>query len=92
MGISNWSKAKAIVTLQHATLKLVPLREQEGHQRREPIISLALLRAPMHVAVARAKTPKSDEQGLFMSKSSQKLSLPLASDEDSSAGAYRGCM
>ncbi|KAM1359724.1 hypothetical protein ACFX2F_046660 [Malus domestica] len=46
IGVTTRSKAKAIATVQHAIPKLVPLKEQGEHQKREPVITLASLLAP----------------------------------------------
>ncbi|KAM0985708.1 hypothetical protein ACFX13_013168 [Malus domestica] len=44
---------------QHAASKLVPLREQGEHQRRESVINLTSLGAPKHATKAHKMTSQS---------------------------------
>ncbi|RXH78545.1 hypothetical protein DVH24_002063 [Malus domestica] len=46
VGVMTHSKAKTVTMLQHATSKLVLLKEQGERQRREPVISLTSLGEP----------------------------------------------
>ncbi|KAM1203096.1 hypothetical protein ACFX2J_018963 [Malus domestica] len=59
----NGQSISSITAPQHAASKLVPLREQEEHQRRESIINLISLEAPKHAAEAHKITSQNGQQG-----------------------------
>ncbi|KAM1733509.1 hypothetical protein ACFX11_019102 [Malus domestica] len=52
----NGASIGATTAPQHATSKLVPLKEQGEHQRRESVINLTSLEAPKHNAEAHKMT------------------------------------
>ncbi|KAM1242926.1 hypothetical protein ACFX2G_035233 [Malus domestica] len=54
---ANGQSIGATTAPQHATSKLVPLKEQGEHPRHEPLITLASLRAPR--GEAQGNTPNS---------------------------------
>ncbi|KAM1553662.1 hypothetical protein ACFX12_006545 [Malus domestica] len=62
---------------QHATSKLVPLKEQGEHQRHKSVINLTSLRAPKHDAEAHKMTSQSSQRrsssASWMSKGKSRL-------------------
>ncbi|KAM1179755.1 hypothetical protein ACFX13_019238 [Malus domestica] len=73
----NGASIGATTAPQHATSKLVPLKEQGEHQRRESIINLTSLEAPKHNAEAHKMTSQSSQQrsssASWMSKGKSRL-------------------
>ncbi|KAM1075834.1 hypothetical protein ACFX19_023836 [Malus domestica] len=58
----NRASIGATTAHQHATSKLVPLKEQGEHQRRESVINLTSLGAPKHDAEAHKMTSQSSQR------------------------------
>ncbi|KAM2811692.1 hypothetical protein COP1_044303 [Malus domestica] len=58
----NGASIGATTVPQHATSKLVPLKEQGEHQRHESVINLTSLRAPKHDAEAHKMTSQSSQR------------------------------
>ncbi|KAM1680597.1 hypothetical protein FF1_037958 [Malus domestica] len=58
---ANGQSIGPTTTPQHAASKLVPLKEQEEHQRRESIINLTSLKAPKHATEAHKMTSQSSQ-------------------------------
>ncbi|KAM2204749.1 hypothetical protein COP2_024730 [Malus domestica] len=52
----NGASIGATIAPQHATSKLVPLKEQGEHQRRESVINLTSLGAPKYAAEVHKMT------------------------------------
>ncbi|KAM1306682.1 hypothetical protein ACFX2H_009035 [Malus domestica] len=73
----NGQSIGATNTPQHAASKLVSLKEQGEHQRRESIINLTSLGAPKHAAKAHKMTSQSSQQrslsASWMSKGKSRL-------------------
>ncbi|KAM2167828.1 hypothetical protein ACFX1Q_037336 [Malus domestica] len=74
---ANGQSIGATTAPQHATSKLVPLKEQGEHQRCESIINLTSLRAPKHAAEAHKMTSQSSQRcsssASWMSKGKSRL-------------------
>ncbi|KAM1030756.1 hypothetical protein ACFX2J_034391 [Malus domestica] len=58
----NGQSIGATTTPQHATSKLVLLKEQWEHQRRESVINLTSLGAPKHAAETHKMTSQSSQR------------------------------
>ncbi|KAM2731881.1 hypothetical protein FF1_034507 [Malus domestica] len=58
----NGASISTTTAPQHATSKLVPLKEQGEHQRRESVINLTSLGAPKHDAEAHKMTSQSSQR------------------------------
>ncbi|KAM2111780.1 hypothetical protein ACFX1R_014359 [Malus domestica] len=73
----NGASISATTAPQHATSKLVPLKEQGEHQRREFVINLTSLGAPKHDAEAHKMTSQSSQRhsssASWMSKGKSRL-------------------
>ncbi|KAM2732019.1 hypothetical protein FF1_034634 [Malus domestica] len=73
----NGQSIGATTAPQHAILKLVPLKEQGEHQRRESVINLTSLGAPKHDAEAHKMTSQSSQRrsssASWMSKRKSRL-------------------
>ncbi|KAM1695791.1 hypothetical protein ACFXTI_029825 [Malus domestica] len=73
----NGASIGATTAPQHATSKLVPLKEQGEHQRRESVINLTSLGAPKHDAEAHKMTAQSSQRrsssASWMSKGKSRL-------------------
>ncbi|KAM1254011.1 hypothetical protein ACFX2J_041819 [Malus domestica] len=74
---ANGQSIGATTAPQHATSKLVPLKEQGEHQRCESVINLTSLGAPKHAAEAHKMTPQNSQQrsssASWMSKGKSRL-------------------
>ncbi|KAM1063519.1 hypothetical protein ACFX2A_028267 [Malus domestica] len=74
---TNEASISATTAPQHATSKLVPLKEQGEHQRRESIINLTSLGAPKHDSQAHKMTSQSSQRrslsASWMSKGKSRL-------------------
>ncbi|KAM2142362.1 hypothetical protein ACFX1Q_008525 [Malus domestica] len=74
---ANGQSISATTAPQHATSKLVPLKEQMEHQRCESVINLTSLGAPKHAAEAHKMTSQNNQRrsssASWMSKGKSRL-------------------
>ncbi|KAM2776623.1 hypothetical protein PS2_009071 [Malus domestica] len=74
----NGQSIGATNTPQHAASKLVSLKEQGEHQRRESVINLTSLGAPKHAAKAHKMTSQSSQQRSLSASWMSKGKSPIA--------------
>ncbi|KAM2668664.1 hypothetical protein EV2_020233 [Malus domestica] len=75
---ANGQSIGAITAHQHATSKLVPLKEQREHQRCESVINLTSLGAPKHTAEAHKMTSQNNQRRSSSASWMSKGKSPIA--------------